>query len=77
MGLINSKKSEVAVEKPVETHVVPKPLGRFQGGVFESVVSEGSVSPVGVSKTEKPVVVLMGTGAAQTVLLNSVLRNTV
>ncbi len=47
MGLINSKKSEMAVEKPVllpvETHVVPKPLVRFQGGVFQSFVSEGNV----------------------------------
>ncbi len=50
MGLINSKKSERAIEKPVllpvETHVVPKPLERFQCGVFESFVSERSVSPV-------------------------------
>ena len=77
MGLINSKKSEMAVEKPVllpvETHVVPKPLERFQGGVFESFVSEGSVSPVGVSESEKPLVVLRDTGTAQTVMLNSVL----
>ncbi len=77
VGLINSKKSEIAVEKPVllpvETHVVPKPLDRFQGGVFESFVSGGSVSPVGVIKSEKPVVVLRDTGAGQTLMLNSVL----
>ena len=40
VGLINSKKSEMAIEKPVllpvETHIVHKPLERFQGGVFES-----------------------------------------
>ncbi len=41
--------------------------------MFGSFVSEGSVSPVGVTKTEKPVVVLRDTGAAQTVLLNGVL----
>ncbi len=58
---------------PVETHVVPKPLERFQGGVFEIFVSEGSVSPVGVTKSEKALVVLRDTGAAQTVMLNSVL----
>ncbi len=34
VGLINSTKSEMAVEKlvllPVETHVMPKPLEKFQ-----------------------------------------------
>ncbi len=34
MGVINSKQSELAVDEPVlllkETHVVPKPLERFQ-----------------------------------------------
>ncbi len=49
MELINYKKSEMAIEKsvllPVETHVVPKSLERFQGVVFESFVSEGSVRP--------------------------------
>ncbi len=69
----------MAVEKPVllpvETHVVPKPLERFQGG--ESFVSEGRVSPVGVTESEKPVVVLRDTGAAQTVMLNSVLPQSV
>ncbi len=58
MGLINYKQSEMSVERPVllpvERHVVP--LERFQGGVFESFVSEGSVSPVGVTEREKPVV---------------------
>ncbi len=77
VGLINSKKSEMVVEKPVllpvNTHVVHKPLERFQGGVFESFVSEGSVSPVGVTESEKQVVVPSDTGAAQTVMLNSVL----
>ncbi len=76
VGLINSKKSEMAVEKPVylqvETHAVPKPLERFQGGVFESL-SLKAVSPVAVTETEKPVVVLRHTGAAQTAMLNSVL----
>ncbi len=38
-----------------------------------SFVSEGSVSPVEVTESEKPVVVLRDTGAAQTVMLNSVL----
>ncbi len=65
--LINSKKSEMTVEKPVllpvERHVVPKPLERFQGGVFESFVSEGNVSPVGVTESEKPLVVLRDTSA--------------
>ncbi len=77
VGLINSKKSEMAIEKPellpVKTHVVTNPLERFQGGVFESFVSEGSVSPVGMIETEKPVVLLRDTGTAQTVMLNSVL----
>ncbi len=41
--------------------------------MFESFVSQGSVSPVGVTESEKPVVVLRDTGAAQTVMLNSVL----
>ncbi len=67
----------MAVEKPVllpaETHVVSKALGRFQGGVFESFVSQGSVSPVGVTESEKPVVVLRDMGATQTVRLKSVL----
>ncbi len=70
VGLINSKKSELAIDQPVllpvESHVVPKPLERFQGGVFESFVSEGRVSPVGVTESEKLVVVLRDTGAAQT-----------
>ena len=74
MGLKNCKKSEMAIEKPVllpvETHVVPKPLERLQCGVFESFVSE---SPVGVTESEKPVVVLRDTGAAQTVMLNNIL----
>ncbi len=77
VGLINPKKSEMAIEKPVllpvEIHVVPKPLETFQSGVFESFVSQGSVSPIGVTETEKPVVVLRDTGAEQTVMLNSVL----
>ncbi len=58
---------------PVETHVVPKPLERFQGGVFESFISEGSVSPGGVREIDKLMLVLRDTGAAQTVMLNSVL----
>ena len=74
---INSRKSEMAVGKPmllpVETHVVPKQLERSQGGVLESFVSEGSVPPVGVTESEKPLVVLRDTGATQTVMLNSVL----
>ncbi len=41
--------------------------------MFESFVSESRVSPVAVTKTEKPVVVLSDTGAAQTVMLNHVL----
>ncbi len=78
VGLINSKTSEMAVQKPVilpvETHVVPKPLERIHGGVFQSFVSEGSVLPVGVTGTSgKTVVVLRDTDAAQTVMLNSVL----
>ncbi len=77
VGLINSKKSELTVEQPVlppvEIHVVTKPLERFQGGVFETFISEGSVSPVGVTKTEKPMCVVKDTGSAQTVSLNSVL----
>ena len=64
---------EKPVLLPVETHALPKPLERFHSGVFESVVSEGSVSPVGMTETEKPVVVLRDSGAAQTVMLNSVL----
>ena len=52
---------------------MPKPLKRFQGGVLESFVSEGNVSPVGVTEIEKPVFVLRDTGAAQTVRLNSML----
>ncbi len=67
----------MAVEKPVslpvETHIVPKPLEGFQVGVFESFVAEGSVSPVRVTQSEKPVVLLRDTGAAQTLMLNSVL----
>ncbi len=74
VGFINSRKSEMAVEKPAllpaKAHVVPKLLQRFQGGVFES---SGSVSPVGVTESENPLVVLRDTGAAQTVMLNSVL----
>ena len=31
--------------------------------MFESFVSEGSVSPLGVTESEKPVVVLRDTGA--------------
>ena len=38
-----------------------------------SFLSEGSVSPVGVSKTEKPAVVLRKLGTAQTVMSKSVL----
>ncbi len=41
--------------------------------MFGNFVSEGSVSPVGVTETEKPVAVLRDTGAAQIVMLNSVL----
>ncbi len=58
VGLINSytSKSEMTIKKPVllpvETHVVPKPLERFQGGVSQSFVSEGSLSPVGATETE-------------------------
>ncbi len=67
----------MAVEKPVllsvETHVVPKPLERFQGDVFESFVSEGSMSPVVVTESEKPVIELRDMGAAQTVILKNVL----
>ena len=55
MGLINSKKSDMGVEKPVllpaETHVVLKALERFQGGVCESFVSEGRASAVGVTES--------------------------
>ncbi len=36
---------------------------------FESFVSEGSVSPVAVTESEKPVLVLRDTGAEQTVML--------
>ncbi len=42
---------------------MPKPLKRFQGGVLESFVSEGNVSPVGVTESEKPLVVLRDTSA--------------
>ncbi len=46
VGLINSK-TELATEEPillsVETRAVPKPLEKFEGGAFESFVSEGSV----------------------------------
>ncbi len=56
VGLIYCKKSALATGKPVllpvETHVVPKPLEMFQGDVYKSFVSEGSVSPVGVTETE-------------------------
>ncbi len=49
---------------------MPKLLDGFQGGVFESFVSE-SVPHAGVTETEKPVVVLKDTGLTQTILLNS------
>ncbi len=58
---------------PKETHVLPNRLERFQGGVFLSFVPEGSVSHVGVTETEKPVIVLRDTDTVQTVLLKNVL----
>lgn len=64
---------EEPVLLPNETQLVPKPLQRCQGGVFECFISVGSLSQVGVTETENTVIVLRDIGVAQAVRLKNVL----
>ncbi len=80
VGLMNSKQNIVTTEDTVnellpEPQVMSKSLQRFVGGMFENFVSEGSVCN-NETGSEKPITVLRGTGAAQSLLLKGVLSLT-